>query len=261
MVNGSEGRAWRSPVELIEHGFGCSRLVLMNEAHHRLMRCVRTREVGRALLPVAHRLGVRHLAMEALWAAVAEQANRERALDDDVPGYLAQPDMRALVATALELGWTLHAYEADLGSRPDFDDRDAQVEINWREDQQARNLAAVVASLAPCESLLAWCGGGHLLRRAYDVSAAGGGEAPRVWVPMGSLVADYCDLEPFAIDQTITVAYGGCDPPWLAPYVEELRSRGGTAGFLAADLPSGVERGFPGQIADAYLLSLNNERA
>jgi hypothetical protein len=54
---------------LIEHGFGCSRLVLMNEAHDELTRCVRTREVGRALLRVAHGLGVRHLAMEALWPA------------------------------------------------------------------------------------------------------------------------------------------------------------------------------------------------
>jgi hypothetical protein len=76
---------------------------------------------------------------------------------------------------------------------------------------------------------------------------------------MGSLVAGYCGLEPFAIDQTITVAYGGCDPPWLGRYEDALRSRDGTAGFLAADLPSGVVRAFPGQIADAYLLSLNNE--
>jgi hypothetical protein len=153
----------------------------------------------------------------------------------------------------------LHAYEADFASRPDFDGLETQVPINWREDQQARNLGAVVASLAPSERLLAWCGGGHLLRRPYDVSAGRGGGAPRVWVPMGNLVAGYCGLEPFAIDQTITVAYGGCDPPWLERYADALRSRNGTAGFLAADLPRGVVRAFPGQIADAYLLSLNNE--
>jgi hypothetical protein len=250
--------AWRSPEELIEHGLGRSRLVLMNEAHHRLTRCVRTREVGRALLPVAHGLGVRHLAMEALWPAAAEQANTKRALDDDLPGYLAQPDMRALVTAALDLGWTLHAYEADFASRPDFDHQETQVAINWREDQQARNLGAVVASLAPSERLLAWCGGGHLLRRPYEVSSGEEAEVPRVWVPMGSLVAGYCGHEPFAIDQTITVAYAGCDPPWLGRYVDALRSRDGTAGFLAADLPQDVVRAFPGQLADAYLLSLDN---
>jgi hypothetical protein len=44
---------------------GHSRLVLMNEAHSGFARCVRTRELGRELLPVAHAGGVRHLVMEA----------------------------------------------------------------------------------------------------------------------------------------------------------------------------------------------------
>ena len=82
---------WRSPAELLEHALGCSRLVLMNEAHHGLRRCVRTREVGRSLLPVADRLGVRHLAMEALWPPAAEQANAARRLEHDLPGYSGSP--------------------------------------------------------------------------------------------------------------------------------------------------------------------------
>jgi hypothetical protein len=267
-VNEKDSRAteavpgWRSPVELVEHGFGRSRLVLVNEAHHGLTRCLRSREVGRALLPVAHRLGVRHLAMEALWPAAADAANIKRTLDDDLPGYLAQPEMRAFVTAALDLGWTLHAYEADLASQPLRDGFERQSAINWREDQQARNLGAVVASLAQSEQVLTWCGGGHLFRRPYrrpyDVSSGERSDEPRIWIPMGSLVADYCGVEPFAIDQTITVAYGGREPRWLERYADALQSRGGTAGFLAADVPKDVVRAFPGQVADAYLLSIDN---
>lgn len=93
---------WRLPEELLEIGLGRSRVVMVNEAHDRLLRCRRTREVGRRLLPVADRLGVRHLAMEALWNSdlrrLTAEANATRRLPADPRGgYLAQPDMRALV--------------------------------------------------------------------------------------------------------------------------------------------------------------------
>jgi hypothetical protein len=58
--------AWRSPEEVVELGFARSSVVLANEAHSGLLRCRRTREIGRRLLPAAHRAGVRRLAMEAL---------------------------------------------------------------------------------------------------------------------------------------------------------------------------------------------------
>lgn len=75
---------------------------------------------------------------------------------------------------------------------------------------------------------------------------------------MGSLVEGYCGVEPFAIDQGVTVAYGGYEPPWLAHYEDELRVRGGTAGLLAAHLPEDVADWHGGQLADAYVLSLDN---
>lgn len=137
----------------------------MNEAHNGWSHCPRTRAVGRALLPVAHRLGVRHLAMEALGPPVAERANASRELGEGEFGYLGQPDMRALINDALDLGWTLHAYEAEISSA--FDDWNRQDAINWREDQQARNLGAVVSSLPASARIFVWCGGGHLLRRPY----------------------------------------------------------------------------------------------
>jgi hypothetical protein len=53
----------------------------MNEAHSGRRRCVRTREVGRRVLPIAHRLGIRHIAMEEIaW------------LGDAADGYLLSLD-------------------------------------------------------------------------------------------------------------------------------------------------------------------------
>ena len=244
---------WRSPAELLQHALGRSRLVLMNEAHSGLRRCVRTREVGRRLLPLAHALGVRHLAMEALWDRdVAACANGTRSLEEGLDGYLAQPDMRALVATALELGWTLHGYEADVEvlrrSGPE-----TWEDINWREQQQERNLGALVAAVPPAESVLAWCGNGHLCRRAGPV--VHDGDPDVMWTPMGSLVAGFCGFEPFAIDQTVTAAFEA-EPAWLEEYRDVLGAHGGTAGFLAGDAPEGLA--WLGDAADAYLLSLDN---
>jgi hypothetical protein len=228
----------------------------MNEAHHGWTHCPRTRAVGLSLLPVAHRLGVRHLAMEALGPpVVVERANATRTLGDDEFGYLAQPDMRALVDAALDLGWMLHAYE-DTTPFERFDDWGRQERINWREDQQARNLGAVASGLSSTARILVWCGGGHLVRKPYEVSLHPG--EPDVWIPMGSLVEGHGGVRPFAIDQSVSVAYGGNERPWLEPYRDVLREHGDTAGFLAEDLPEDIAEWQGGQVADAYLLSLDN---
>ena len=228
----------------------------MNEAHDGWTHCPRTRTVGRALLPVADRLGVRHLAMEALGPPVAERANAARKLGDGEFGYLGQPDLRALIDAALALGWMLHAYE-DTTPPGRFDNWGTQEAINWREDQQARNLGAVVAGLSDSARIFVWCGGGHGLRKPYEVEFDGG--VATVWVPMGSIVETYCGVKPFSIDQTMTVAFGGHVRPWLKDYEEVLRAHGGTAGCLAEDLPPDLAERRYGQVADAYVLSLDNE--
>src|SRR5215207_694282 len=156
--------AWRTPQQLVEEGFRRSRVVMLNEAHDGLTRCVRTRQLGRQLLPSAHAMGARHLAMEALTPDDAEAANTTRQPPDAADGYLAQPDMRQLIQAALALGWTLWAYEADIDHTPA-----AVVEqglgglpfTNWREAEQARNLAAVLAGRPASDRLLVWCGNSH----------------------------------------------------------------------------------------------------
>jgi len=109
---------WRTPEELVAIGFARSRM-MMNEAHNDLTRCIRTREIGRRILPTAHSAGVRHLAMEALFShSLAEESNRTRKPLETNEGYLSQPEMRAFIQTALDLGWTLVSYEADMSQLP-----------------------------------------------------------------------------------------------------------------------------------------------
>ena len=107
---------WRSPEALVTIGYQRSTVVMMNEAHSGLQRCIRTREIGRRILPAAHQAGVRHLAMEALWPYhFAEEANRTRCLPTTLTeGYLAQPEMRLFMQAALDLGWILIPYEPEL---------------------------------------------------------------------------------------------------------------------------------------------------
>jgi hypothetical protein len=191
---------------------------MMNEAHSRMKRCVRTREIGRRVLPVAHEAGVGHLAMEALYGP-----------------YLAQPDMQALIDAAEEVGWRLIPYEVDQLMSP-----------NEREEGQARNLAAALAQLPPETQILVWCGIGHLWK-----------EPPREeWIPMACRFWEMTDIEPFSIDQTVTVEFEpDVTSAWHRLGLEQTRrleALGGTAGFLVEDSP------IPRPGVDAVLLSTQN---
>jgi hypothetical protein len=167
--------AWRTPQELVQEGFRRSRVVMLNEAHDGLTRCVRTRQLGRQILPGAHAMGARHLAMEALQPGDAETANTTRRPPDAADGYLAQPNMSDLIQAASALGWTLWRYEADIDHAPAAIVRQglgSQAFTNWREAEQARNLAAVFAGLAASDRLLVWCGNGHACRVAGEAGSS-----------------------------------------------------------------------------------------
>ena len=106
---------WRSVEELVGWGFAHAPVVMANEAHNGLARCIRTREMGVRMIRAAHEAGVRRLAMEALpWPA--PDAPGPIVAIPPVPGdYLAQPDMQRLITTALELGWSLAAHGGTAG--------------------------------------------------------------------------------------------------------------------------------------------------
>lgn len=210
----------RTPEELLAIGFSRSRVVMMNEAHDGMRRCVRTREIGRRLLPAAHEAGVRHLAMEALYGP-----------------YLAQPDMQRLIDAAEELGWRLIPYEVT-----------SMMSTNEREEGQARNLTAALAQLPKDAPLLVWCGNGHLYKEALPSDD---------WRPMGSQFWKLSGIEPFSIAQTVTAEFTpGMTGPWHQLAERErwrLDALGGTAGLLTEDAPVA----WP--FVDAVLLSTQND--
>jgi hypothetical protein len=239
---------WCSVEDLTRWGFGHSPVVMVNEAHNGLARCVRTREVGVRVIRAAHDTGVRRLAMEALPWPADSSPGPITTIPEQTLGYLGQPDMRALIGTALDLGWSLWAYEAriDPGTTPG--EPPSLESTNQREREQASNLCRLTAA-APGEPLLVWCGNSH----AHKTS---GGE----WVPMGHHFTAMSGVEHFVIDQTVTVSFREDGPQrWvrelLAGLEDTLAAHGGTAGILRGHAPAPLDS-WPG--VDAVVVSTEN---
>jgi hypothetical protein len=247
---------WRTVEELLKLGYQRSRVVMMNECHAGWFRCIRTRRIGQRLLPAAHRLGVRHLAMEALSPADAKAANVSRRVPPEAQGYLAQPEMREFIEAALTLGWALIAYEANFAQEPpglaEWEKQD------WRERMQARHLIDALAQLPAEERLLVWCGNHHHSKTVVPVRP---GNPDLIWGFMGHHFCTQSGLEPFTIDQGSTVRFP--DMPrrparerWLEEITPTLIALGGTAGFLSEEAPPGFALI---QGMDAHVVSVDNE--
>jgi hypothetical protein len=136
--------------------------------------------------------------------------------------------MRRLITTALELDWSLWAYEAII----EITDQAELLSMkftNWREREQAGHLCQLLAA-APAEPLLVWCGNSHASKRGDSE-----------WVPMGWHFRALSGTDPFVIDQTVSVAFEGEPRRWvqalLATLGETLTAYGGTAGILRDQAP------------------------
>lgn len=241
---------WRSPSELVTVGFERSPVVMMNEAHNGATRNIRSREIGRQILPVAHAAGVRYLAMEALTQFVATETNQTRQLPklpEDAANYMTHPEMRAFVQAALSLGWTLIPYEIDFEEYPSSDTLSLEF-TNLRERVQAENLVNGLQNLPSSAKLLVWCGNSHHIKITTDE-----------WTPMGYHFVQLSGIEHFAIDQSITVNWD--DNPErlrrLGEFMPDLVKQGGTAGFLIEEAPSSLPLQESG--IDAVILSTQNK--
>jgi hypothetical protein len=250
-----EAHPWRTVEELVEIGYQRSRVVMMNECHVQGGRCIRTRSIGQRILPSAHRLGVRHLAMEPLYPLVVEEANRTRRLPENTWESLQDPEMREFIQTALDLGWTLIAYEADGGQEPPG--LSLRQGNNWREEQQAQHLTEALATLPQEEKLLVWCGNNH-----HDkvVVPAREGESDEFYGMMGYHFRQKSGINHFAIDQCTTVQLPrrptrAVREKWLAEVTPTLITFGGTAGFLTEEAPISLP---VSEGTDAYVASLDN---
>jgi hypothetical protein len=243
-------KGWQPVEELTRWAFAQAPVVMANEAHSGLLRCVRTREVGARMVRAAHEVGVRRLAMEALPAPAAGSPVPILDLPRADEGYLAQPDMRALITTALDLGWTLWAYEAavDYAAVTDPAGLRSMEFTNWREREQAGNLCMLLDA-APGEPLLVWSGNSHASKMASDE-----------WIPMGHRFVAMSGLQPFVIDQVVSVAWPGHPPTWLPEVLaaagEAIEALGGTAGILRDQAPPPLDT-WPG--VDAVVVSTDNE--
>lgn len=243
----------RSPEELARIGFERSRVVIVNECHDGDRHCPRTRAIGRRLLPIAHEAGVRYLAMEALNETFARQANETRRVPSNGVGYLGQEDMRALMADALALGWNLLSYECDF-SQWRGDTRTAEFG-NWRDAEEARNLTEFLARSPEDLKLQVWCGNSHQRKTPQRYPGVRGA----TWIRLGKRFRELSGIDPFVIDQSVTVEYRWRRSPRrndVKRYRTELRELGGTGGFLRGEDPDSRWR--DDLSADAWLLSLDN---
>ena len=226
---------WCSVEELVRWGFAHAPVVMANEAHSGWARCIRTRDVGVRMIRSAHEAGVRRLAMEALPWPAGDVPGPILDIPPADGGYLAQPDMRRLIAAALELGWSLWAYEAVFEMTADTDPAKFRTMefTNWREREQAANLCRLTAA-APAEPLLVWCGNSHASK-----------EKTSDWSPMGWHFRAMSGTDPFVIDQIVTVDFGDGLRPWvpalLAELSETLAAHGGTAGILREQAPAPLD--------------------
>jgi len=228
---------WLTPEQLCREGFRRSRVVMINEAQSDGRRCVRNRRIGRRLLPVAWAGGARLLAMEALGPPGGEPP---------APEVLEQPDMAQLLAAARELGFRLAGYDADRRAIPiKLRTRTRSPQFsNWRDGVQADHLAALMKELRPDERMLVWASNLHHSKVRY-----------MAYQPTGWRFRNLTGVDPFVVDQTVTVTYvpRRATNPVLSWAHAELRRRDGDAGYIWRE---GLPRLSAG--SDAWLLSLDN---
>lgn len=119
---------------------------------------------------------------------------------------------------------------------------------NWREREQAANLGRLLDA-APGEPLLVWCGNSHASKVEHEE-----------WIPMGWHFRDMSGVNPFVIDQDVTVDFGREPQPWVRELPASLSdipaAHGGTAGILRDQAPPPLT-GWDG--VDALVVSTDNE--
>lgn len=119
---------------------------------------------------------------------------------------------------------------------------------NWREREQAANLGRLLDA-APGEPLLVWCGNSHASKVEHEE-----------WIPMGWHFRDMSGVNPFVIDQDVTVDFGREPQPWVRELLASLSdipaAHGGTAGILR-DQATPPLAGWDG--VDALVVSTDNE--
>src|SRR5262249_28121753 len=229
---------WRSPKEIVREGSRLSRVGMMNEARSGLRRSERTRRVGARIMHMARACGATLLAVEALGPPGGTAPTG---------GVLSQPDMIAILDEAQLQGFEVSGY--------DVNERDVPVRLrtkfkspgytNWRDGQQAANLARLFDALPEGAGMLVWCSGLHHAKARF-----------MAYQPMGWRFMQMTRVTPFAIDQTVGGDFPGQRTerwPALNGAACKVIERSGERDYI-------WEEGLPRLSAgcDAWILSLDN---
>jgi hypothetical protein len=154
--------------------------------------------------------------------------------------------MAELLAAAGGLGFRLAGYDADGRAIPIRlrTKRRSPLFSNWRDSVQATNLASLLQGLPAGERMLVWATNLHHSKVRY-----------MAYQPTGWRFRSLTGVDPFVIDQTVTVTYveRRAANPVLSWAQGELRRRDGDAGYIWRE---GLPRLSAG--SDAWLLSLDN---
>ena len=172
-----------------------SRVVIVNESHH----VTRHRDFSRRVLERLRPLGYTVFAAETF-------NNTHDGPDpvDDHAGlayphmtdgwYSAEPVFGRLVRSAREAGYRLAAYE-HVGSHDGVREEDWKARVAAREQAQADNLGAILASMRPDEKLLVHVGYSHADEREIE------DEYSSIW--MAARLRRLTGIDPLTIGQTI----------------------------------------------------------
>jgi hypothetical protein len=131
--------------------------------------------------------------------------------------------------------------------------RDVPGPITALPDDDVGYLGRLLES-APGEPMLVWCGNSHASK--HGPSGCDDDE----WIPMGWNFRELSGMDPFVIDQTVTVNFSGRPPghaqELLDFLADTLADLGGTAGILRAQAPPPLDQRFG---VDALVVSTDNE--
>ena len=190
-------------------------IVMANEAHHD----AHTRELTLALLPRLRALGFQYFAVEALSPKDTELMHRGYVTEASGSEYLLEPLYGEIVRQAIQLGYTIVAYDPE------------HVSVADRDSAQARLLYEKVFAKDPQAKLFVHAGYSHIDKTAGNLGSG--------IEPMAMQLRRLSGYDPLSVDQTQfrDVAIGGLDFGFYSdvashfsspvPYV--LRQRGSGA--------------------------------
>ncbi|MEM7203965.1 MAG: DUF6624 domain-containing protein [Planctomycetota bacterium] len=162
------------------------RIVMLNEEHRSSVQ----RAFAHRLLEPLHALGFRYLALEAIAEPTDELHRRGHPVLSTGP-YVRDPIFGDLIRRAIEMGWTVVAYEAEPAERrPRPEDQSPMDAVNRREAAQANHLYERTLGRDPDARVLVLGGRDHIAEQAADG-----------WIPMGAVLRARSGLDPLSINQ------------------------------------------------------------